>query len=78
MIANVASAWWSLSQLLKAGRQQAGDAEVPEHQLYQRRHVAVVGDVDADGAFRDAAWHQPDHEQQDAQAHRQDPGARAR
>ena len=47
MIAKIASALWSASQSCRPIGQQAGDAEIPEHQLHQRRHVAVVGDVGA-------------------------------
>ena len=35
--------------------QQAGDAEVPEHQLHERRHVAVIGDIGRDRPIGDAA-----------------------
>ena len=45
MIAKIASPLWSVSQYCSAVGQEAGDAEVPQHQLHERRHVAVVGDV---------------------------------
>ena len=56
--------------------QQAEDAEVPEHQLHQRRHVAVVGDVGRDRALGDAAGRQAHHQQHDGQA--SSPAARSR
>src|SRR5439155_14954283 len=46
--------------VLQGGRQQAEDAEIPDHQLNKSRYVAMVRDVDADSTLRDAAWHQPD------------------
>lgn len=56
--------------------QQARDAEVPEHQLHERRDIAMIGNIRRDRPLGNAEGHEPDDEQPDAKAHRQAPRPR--
>jgi hypothetical protein len=57
------------------GRQDRVDAEVPEHELHQRRHVAVIGHISGHDRIADAARREPDGQQHHCEAHRKKPGA---
>src|SRR6516164_3859742 len=61
--------------VLGDARKQARYAEIPEYQLHQRRHVAMIGDIGSNRALADAARCQADHQKDDGQAHGEKPGA---
>ncbi|MCY1244692.1 hypothetical protein D9M72_577830 [compost metagenome] len=57
------------------GGQDGVDAEVPEHELHERRHISVIGHVSCDHRIADAAGRKTDGEQDDRKCHRQGPRA---
>ncbi|MNZ63608.1 hypothetical protein D3C78_817570 [compost metagenome] len=57
----------------QSARQQREHAEIPQHQLHQRRHVAVIGHIGRHQRITEAERRQADGKQHDGERHGKQP-----